>query len=82
MKAYLAVTSHWISQDWKLCSELLSFKELEGSHSGENIGMELYKVLDKFGIKDKVCLDFFDARGDHLTFKTGWDDDVRQSQYQ
>jgi hypothetical protein len=56
MRAYLAATCHWISPDWKLCSELLSFKELEGSHSGENIGAELYKLLDKFGIKDKVRL--------------------------
>jgi hypothetical protein len=54
MTSYLAVTGHWITQDWHLRSELLSFAELEGSHSGENIGEELYAILGKFSISDKV----------------------------
>ena len=55
MTSYLGVMAHWITQDWHLCSELLLFAELEGSHSGENVGEELYAILGKFGISDKVC---------------------------
>jgi len=40
--------------EWHLCSELLSFLELEGSHSGENIREELYNIMGKLGIRDKV----------------------------
>jgi hypothetical protein len=34
MIAYLALMAHFITDDWQLQSELLSFSELEGSHSG------------------------------------------------
>jgi len=54
MTSYLGVTAHWLTQDWRLCSELLSFSEIEGSHSSENLGEELYNVLKKFKISDKV----------------------------
>jgi hypothetical protein len=54
MVAYLTVTAHWIDSQWELRSELLAFLELEGSHSGENIGQELYDILLQAGIQDKV----------------------------
>jgi len=65
MTAYLAVTGHWLTEDWKLHSELLSFSELEGSHSGENIGEELYNVLKKYGINHKVSA-IADLFGTHV----------------
>jgi len=58
MTSYLGVTVHWLTQDWQLCSELLSFLEIEGSHSGENLGEELYNVLKKFQISNKVVARF------------------------
>jgi hypothetical protein len=58
MTSYLAITAHWITREWELRSELMSFSELEGSHSGENLGEEIYAVLNKFGIKDKVHMSF------------------------
>jgi hypothetical protein len=54
MTSYLAVTGHWLTKEWQLRSELLSFSEIEGSHSGENLGEELYDVLIKFHIANKV----------------------------
>jgi hypothetical protein len=56
MTSYLAITGHWLSSEWELRSELLSFSELEGSHSGENIGQELYDFLQKYDIRDKVIV--------------------------
>jgi hypothetical protein len=54
MTAYLAVTAHWITADWVLRSEVLGFSELEGSHSGENIGQELNDLIKKFEISDRL----------------------------
>ncbi|KAG0703365.1 hypothetical protein DFH29DRAFT_761920, partial [Suillus ampliporus] len=51
--SYLAITAHWMSEHWQLQSELLSFSEIQGSHSGENLGTELYNILKQFGICDK-----------------------------
>ena len=45
---------HFISSDWKLETRLLSFDELEGSHSGENQAAHILKVLREFGITKKV----------------------------
>jgi hypothetical protein len=54
MTSYLAITGHWLSSKWELRSELLSFSELNGGHSGENIGQEFYDFLEKYDIRDKV----------------------------
>ncbi|KAG1718294.1 hypothetical protein EDD22DRAFT_731633, partial [Suillus occidentalis] len=51
--SYLAVTGHWMTREWQLHSELLSFSEVLGSYTGKNLGEELYDVLDKFGISNK-----------------------------
>ncbi|RDB19757.1 hypothetical protein Hypma_013237 [Hypsizygus marmoreus] len=56
MQAYLAVTAHYITDDWVLRAELLTFDELAGSHSGENTAEVLYDILDKTKIKEKVSL--------------------------
>ena len=54
MIAYLAMTAHFFTADWELHSELLSFRELDSQHTGENISEELYDVIQKFSIQDKV----------------------------
>lgn len=54
MTSYIAITVHWITQEWVLRSELLQFSEIHGSHSGENLGKEIYNATSKFGINAKV----------------------------
>ena len=54
MTAYLGVTVHYITKDWELRSEVLSFAELEGRHSGENQAAHLYSVLKDYNVFDKV----------------------------
>lgn len=56
MTSYLAAMGHWLTAEWQLCSELISFAEIEGSHSGENMGQILYDILDQYNIRDKVKL--------------------------
>ena len=41
-------------KEWDLWYELVAFSELNSSHSGKNIGGELYKVLKKYDICHKV----------------------------
>lgn len=56
MTAYFGMTAHFITEDWKVEMELLSFEEMDGSHSGENQAAHLYKVLKRFAILNKVCI--------------------------
>lgn len=55
MTAYIAVTVHWIDDQWKLCSGLLSFEELAGSHTGANMATHLAQVFKAGMGLDKVC---------------------------
>ena len=54
MTTYIAVMVHYIDEQWQLVTELLSFAELPGSHSGENMGTHLFNILKDFDIIDKV----------------------------
>jgi len=61
---YLAITTNYIDvpsdqpSEWELKSKLMGFKELQGSHSGANIAVDIVEVLDKYNIRNKVSLMF------------------------
>ena len=60
---FLAITIHWITEDWKLQDSLLDFIDLFGPHSGENLCNAFVKSCYDFGILTKVnflhiCLNF------------------------
>src|SRR5277367_1750296 len=52
-KAYVAVTVHF-EDDGKPISMLLDIVEVPCSHSGVNLAAAFAKILDEFGISDKV----------------------------
>ena len=52
-KAYVAVTVH-LEQDGMPLSMLLDIVEVALSHSGVNLAEEFAKILNDFGISDKV----------------------------
>lgn len=54
MRAYIAVTVHYVDENWLLISDLLSFAELPGSHSGEHMAEHLHAVLSSVGGAKKV----------------------------
>ena len=56
-KAYIAVTTHFNRDDIPF-SMLLDLVEVAQSHSGLNLATAFTKVLDDFGISDKVSLNF------------------------
>jgi hypothetical protein len=51
---FLAITMHWINEDWKLCNSLLDFIDLSGPHTGENLCNAFVKSCNDFEILPKV----------------------------
>lgn len=52
--AFLAITAHWITKDWKLQDKLFDFINLSGPHSGENLCNAFVKSCHEFEILEKV----------------------------
>ncbi|GLB42145.1 putative hAT family C-terminal dimerisation region [Lyophyllum shimeji] len=57
---YLAVTVHYIDapndkpNEWELKSEILGFTEIRGNHGGANTAATMMKVIDTYGIREKL----------------------------
>jgi hypothetical protein len=56
MTPFMAVTAHWISEDWELCQTLLLFDFLPCPHTGENIAIAFLKGLQHFELQEKVSI--------------------------
>jgi hypothetical protein len=56
--SFIAITAHWISNEWVLENTLLDFVETP-SHSGENICNVFVQVLIEFNISKKVFIFIF-----------------------
>lgn len=50
----MGITAHWMTNDWKLKHTVLEFCYLESSHSGENIALKFFEVLNEYNILTKV----------------------------
>lgn len=50
MEAYMAVTCHFITQEWELSAFVLETKAFESSHTGVNIAKQLGDAADAFAI--------------------------------
>ena len=50
----LAITCHWIDNEFELHEALLEFKKLSGHHTGSMLADEVYRVLNDFGIASKL----------------------------
>ena len=48
MKSFLGVTGHYISNEWKLESVMLSCNRISGRHTGENILQSYEEVASEF----------------------------------
>jgi hypothetical protein len=50
---FLGMTAHWIEvkeKIWNMRAEVIGFKALSGTHSGENLGRYAVGLLDRVGI--------------------------------
>ncbi|CAI5965438.1 unnamed protein product [Closterium sp. NIES-65] len=52
--AFMCVTVHWITSDFRLRSGILDFVQLEGSHTGSLIAQTLERILTEAGLQDVV----------------------------
>ena len=50
----LAVTAHWINDNWELEEALLEFKHQPDHHTGDILGDEIFAIIQKFGISEKL----------------------------
>jgi hypothetical protein len=64
MKAYMGVTAHWLQkvslQQSKLilCSDLIGFVHIPGTHTGDRLAKIFVHILDRIKLgksKNKVC---------------------------
>jgi len=57
-RAFLGVTGHWISNEYKRESVVLACSRFKGKHSFDRISQELNSVIEKFNIKKSkiVCV--------------------------
>lgn len=51
---FLAVTAHWIDQDWNLREIIMAFEPLDGPHTGENLLKSLITVINRFSLGRKI----------------------------
>ena len=58
LRSFMAVTAHWMAKgktnQLELRSALIAFREVVGSHSGENLSHVLFDIIQNAGIADKV----------------------------
>ena len=74
MHSYLAVTCHFISEDWEGKSILLSCQQLTDRHTAENILSGFEEVITHYSIPDKVYRVVTDNASN---MKKAFDDTVR-----
>ena len=53
-KAMIAITAHWTDKDWKVQSTLITIREIESDHDGENISEIFHAVIKEFQIVDQI----------------------------
>ncbi|QRV75249.1 hAT family dimerization protein [Ceratobasidium sp. AG-Ba] len=54
LRAFMAVTAHYINEAGRLTEHLLAFRRVNGSHTGANVGKSLFSVFVEFGITEKI----------------------------
>jgi hypothetical protein len=53
---YMAVTAHFVSSEFQLCSVLLECCATDFSHTSENLATELRRVVESWRIENKILL--------------------------
>jgi len=60
--SFMAVTAHWMAKgrtnQLELRSALVAFREVDGSHTGDNLGEVLFEIIQDIGIAHGVCIHY------------------------
>ena len=72
MHAYLGISVHFITDDWRLLTYLLACSKLSGSHTVHNILSEYETIAMKYNFTNKVLKVVTDnASNLHAAFEAG-----------
>jgi hypothetical protein len=52
--SFLAITAHWINEDWEPVDITLGFEKLTGKHTGEALLDAFIAVVERFNLQRKV----------------------------
>ncbi|ODN74658.1 hypothetical protein L202_06998 [Cryptococcus amylolentus CBS 6039] len=52
--SFVAVTVHWVTNKFKITSDLLEFKEVKSAHTGSNLAELLYQLVKEYDIAKSV----------------------------
>jgi len=52
--SFLAITAHWIDDDWEPVDITLGFEKLTGTHTGEALLEVFIAVIERFKLQRKV----------------------------
>ncbi|KZV17238.1 hypothetical protein F511_20769, partial [Dorcoceras hygrometricum] len=53
-EGYICLTGHFVDENWKLNSKILSFAHMPPPHSGVELAAKLFEFLKEWGIEKKV----------------------------
>ena len=72
--SYIAVTSHFVDENFKIKSVLLECSILAGSHTSYNLAQELQRIVTAFNLRDKITLAVSDnaANIKKTSMETSW----------
>lgn len=51
---YISVVAHYVNDDWIMEKRIIGFKLINVSHNAENIAESIIKVVEDFGLTDKI----------------------------
>ncbi|QRV87948.1 hAT family dimerization protein [Ceratobasidium sp. AG-Ba] len=54
LRAFMAVTAHYINQKGYLAEHLIAFRRIKGHHTGVNMGQVFFSILEEFEIVEKL----------------------------
>jgi hypothetical protein len=66
-QAFIAITGYFMDHDWNYREIRLGFEPLHGQHTGVNLGLVLFKLLQKHHIEDQVLTVTTDNASNNLT---------------
>uniref|UniRef100_A0A3Q2CC25 HAT C-terminal dimerisation domain-containing protein n=1 Tax=Cyprinodon variegatus TaxID=28743 RepID=A0A3Q2CC25_CYPVA len=73
-EGYLTVTSHIINEHWQMEAYVLETSSFPGQHTAENICSQLTRIVEEWGIKDKIVAVVTDNGANMVAAvrKAGW----------
>uniref|UniRef100_A0A0B7BIP8 BED-type domain-containing protein n=1 Tax=Arion vulgaris TaxID=1028688 RepID=A0A0B7BIP8_9EUPU len=73
-EGYIAVTAHYISETWEMCSFLLECIRYDDEQTSESLAMELMRIVTDWGITNKLCAIVTDSTANIFAAVrlTGW----------